>query len=84
MEDLDHHIRILDRWYDKATMEQNTDKPKLVMLNVSGGGLRAAMWTFYVLQQLDKNSEMSFFQNVHLITGASGDASFAAIAAGTP
>ncbi|MBD3636482.1 MAG: hypothetical protein HUJ25_04000 [Crocinitomicaceae bacterium] len=70
--DLEHHERILDRWYEKATMEQNTDKPKLVMMNVSGGGLRAAMWTFYVIQQLDRETDMSFFQNVHLITGASG------------
>ena len=70
--DLKHHEKILDHWYDKATMTQNTDKPKLVMMNVSGGGLRAAMWTFYVLQQLDQNSDNQFFQNVHLITGASG------------
>lgn len=70
--DLAHHEKILDNWYEKATMSQKTAKPKLVMLNVSGGGLRAAMWTFYVLQQLDKKSENEFFENVHLITGASG------------
>lgn len=71
-QDLDHHIDILDRWYEKATMYQKTDKPKLVMINCSGGGLRSAMWTFYVLQQLNKNTDNTFFQNVHFITGASG------------
>lgn len=70
--DLAHHEMILERWYDKATMEQDTSKPKLVMVNCSGGGLRATMWTFYVLQQLNANSDNSFFQNVHMITGASG------------
>lgn len=70
--DIEHHERILDHWFDKATMVQNTDKPKLVIVNASGGGLRAAMWTFYVLQQLDKNSNMEFFESVHMMTGASG------------
>lgn len=70
--DLEHHERILDRWYDKATMVQGTDKPKLVIVNCSGGGLRSAMWSFYVLQQLDQNTNRQFFQNVHMITGASG------------
>jgi hypothetical protein len=70
--DLDHHTQILDKWYEKATMYQNTDKPKLVMINCSGGGLRSAMWTFYVLQQLNGNTNGVFFQNVHFITGASG------------
>lgn len=71
-EDLAHHERILDRWYETATMQQDTVKPKLVILNCSGGGLRSAMWTFYVLQQLEKETEDSFFDNVHMITGASG------------
>ena len=45
---------------------------KLILLNVSGGGIRSAMWTFSVLQNLDKATDGSFFQNTHLITGASG------------
>jgi hypothetical protein len=70
--DIQHHENILDQWYDKATMLQGTDKPKMVMINCSGGGLRSAMWTFYVMQQLHKHSEGEFLQNVPLITGASG------------
>lgn len=71
-EDLAHHERILGRWYETATMQQDTVKPKLVILNCSGGGLRSAMWTFYVLQQLENTTDNRFFDNVHMITGASG------------
>ncbi|MFT4600670.1 MAG: hypothetical protein ACI857_000846 [Arenicella sp.] len=70
--DIAHHEKILNRWYEKATMLQNTDKPKLVLVNCSGGGLRAAMWSFYVLQQLDASTDNEFLDNVHMITGASG------------
>ncbi|MEZ4922900.1 MAG: hypothetical protein R2780_07010 [Crocinitomicaceae bacterium] len=70
--DIQHHEEILNNWYEKSTMYQNTDKPKLVVINCSGGGLRSAMWTFYILQQLYKNTDGTFFQNVHFITGASG------------
>jgi len=70
--DIIHHQKILDNWYEKATMVQNTDKPKLVLVNCSGGGLRAAMWTFYVLQQLNEHSNNEFYKSVHMMTGASG------------
>ncbi|MEX1002186.1 MAG: hypothetical protein WDZ35_08735 [Crocinitomicaceae bacterium] len=70
--DVEHHEKILKHWYETATMLQETEKPKLVLLNCSGGGLRSAMWTFYILQQLDENSDKEFFKNVHFITGASG------------
>lgn len=71
-EDLTHHEEILSRWYEKATALQDTIKPKLVLVNCSGGGLRSAMWSFYILQQLDEYTDQAFFQNVHFITGASG------------
>ena len=70
--DLKHHEKILDNWHQKAAILQETDKPKLVLVNCSGGGLRSAMWTFYVMQQLDIATENKFYQNVHFITGASG------------
>lgn len=71
-DDLAHHEAILSRWYEKATALQDTIKPKLVLVNCSGGGLRSAMWSFYILQQLDIQTNQEFFQNVHFITGASG------------
>lgn len=71
-QDIEHHIQILEKWKKKAQILQNTDKPKLVLVNVSGGGIRAAMWTFKVLQSLDKETNGDFFNNAHFITGASG------------
>jgi hypothetical protein len=70
--DLKHHELILDKWKNKAEKLQGVEKPKLILVNVSGGGLRSAMWTFNVLQSLDKKLNGDFMKNVHLITGASG------------
>jgi hypothetical protein len=47
-------------------------KPKLVIVNCSGGGLRAAMWANYVLQETNRDSKGAAFTSTHLITGASG------------
>lgn len=70
--DTRHQYAILDNWYKKASVAQNKVRPKLVIVNSSGGGLRAAMWTMYIIQQLDQKSAGAFFPNVHMITGASG------------
>lgn len=59
---------ILRHWVDK----QKEDKPLLVLLNVSGGGQRSALWTYRVLQALDSASGGQFFPRVHLIAGSSG------------
>jgi hypothetical protein len=70
--DLMHQYQILDNWHKKASVIQGTKKPKLVIVNCSGGGLRAAMWSMYIMQQMDKMTQNRFFANVHMITGASG------------
>ena len=70
--DLKHQYAILDNWYAKASVLQNKVKPKLIIVNSSGGGLRSAMWTTYILQELDKQTGGDFYPNVHMITGASG------------
>ena len=70
--DLDRHIQILENWKMNASVAQGTDRPKLVIINCSGGGLRAAMWTNYILQEMDTQTEGTFFKSTHLITGASG------------
>ncbi|MDG1914656.1 MAG: hypothetical protein P8I55_08705 [Crocinitomix sp.] len=70
--DLVHHIQILEKWKTKASLAQGTDNPKLVILNCSGGGLRAAMWTHYIMQEADERTGGSFFKSTHMITGASG------------
>lgn len=61
-------LETLKVWKSKTGEE----KPKLVILNTSGGGLRSAMWTFTVMQQLDRISNNKFSRHLQMITGASG------------
>lgn len=53
-------------------MRQRQDKPPLVVINISGGGQRAAYWTFHSLQTLDSLSSGFLFRHTVLMTGASG------------
>src|SRR5690349_10213020 len=46
--DVDANIELLNKWKSKFH-----GKPKLILLNVSGGGLRASMWAFRVMQMAD-------------------------------
>ncbi|ATL46685.1 hypothetical protein COR50_05540 [Chitinophaga caeni] len=62
-------IQILQRWRSK--FPENI-KPKLVILNVSGGGTRSATWTMNVLQRLDSLLEGRLMTHTVLMTGASG------------
>lgn len=65
-----YHIQILDQWAKKN--KQRTGKPKLILFNVSGGGSRASMWAFRVIQYLDSISNGESSKHMHLITGSSG------------
>ncbi len=71
-EDLYTHLNILKTWKVKASKIQGVSKPKLIIVNVSGGGLRAALWTFNVLTKLNTAFDGKFMKSTHLITGASG------------
>ncbi len=58
----------LEKWRTK----NKGGKPKLIILNVSGGGQRSALWSLEVLKQIDKQSEGKLYDNIHMITGSSG------------
>jgi hypothetical protein len=60
-------VKILNNWRAKFD-----DKPTMVLLCVSGGGQRASLWTYNVLQELYQRTSGSFFDHTMLITGASG------------
>jgi predicted patatin/cPLA2 family phospholipase len=64
----DSYIRTLENW-KKNTGEE---KPKLIIVNTSGGGSRSALWTVSVLQKLQKASDGDVMKHTQLITGASG------------
>lgn len=67
-QDKNNYIQTLTNWKKK----QISDKPKLVIINTSGGGLRSALWTFKVMAILDSLTSNKFSISSHLITGASG------------
>jgi len=59
---------MLNNWKSK----QNSLKPKLIILNTSGGGSRSALWTFVVLSNCDSITNGTVSKQMQLITGASG------------
>jgi hypothetical protein len=65
---LDDHT-VLEKWHAARRM----DKPKLVLLAVTGGAYRSAYWTATVLDALNRRAELTNFPyHIRLITGASG------------
>lgn len=66
-----HGLVILENWKEKNEKILG-HKPKLILLNVSGGGSRASVWSMEVMSHLDSVSEGKFYNQTHLITGASG------------
>lgn len=66
--DLETGRQHLENWHQKFTER----KPKIVLLNVSGGGLRSTLWTLRVLQTLDTLTGGTFNKHCHLILGSSG------------
>lgn len=66
--DIEQMIVALEGW--KA--RQSAVKPRLVILNSSGGGLRSALFTMGMLQYLDSISLGRFLNSVFFMTGSSG------------
>jgi len=63
-------IRILEKW--KAKNSRDGMKPRIVVFCTSGGGSRASMFTFRVMQVADRITDGNFMHSVQLISGASG------------
>ena len=63
--------QILERWLAKNRTARQP-RPKLVLVCVSGGGMRSALWTMQTLQQADRLTEGQLLRHTALITGASG------------
>ncbi|MBC7887936.1 MAG: patatin-like phospholipase family protein [Ferruginibacter sp.] len=61
-------ITILDNW----KCRQPAEKPVIVFINVSGGGLRSATFTMNTLQQLDSITNGRLMRQTFLISGSSG------------
>ena len=68
-EDKARTLPMLQNWRSKFPRNA---KPKMVFLCVSGGGKRAALWTFNALQTADSLTAGKLMESSILITGASG------------
>lgn len=67
-EDKARTFPMLEAWRKKF----GERKPKMVFLCASGGGKRAALWTFNAMQTADSLTGGQLMENSILITGASG------------
>jgi hypothetical protein len=71
--DINATLGILNKWKAKNTDTLHPEKkPKLVLINVSGGGLRSSLWTLYTLQIADSMLNGRLLRQTELITGSSG------------
>ncbi len=71
--DLGHFRTILDNWRKKNVRHLPAGKkPKLVFINVSGGGMRAAGFATVVMQHADSLLKGRLFDKTFMISGASG------------
>jgi hypothetical protein len=71
--DADAMAGILDRWkLRNAELPQAGQRPKLIIVNTSGGGLRAMLWAFRCLQHADSLLNGTLMQRTTLLTGSSG------------
>lgn len=67
--DKKHSIQILENWRAKW---DSTAKPKMILVCASGGGQRAALWTFNTLLTADSLLNDQLLSHTMVITGASG------------
>jgi hypothetical protein len=61
------------RWLEpREAAGREKSKPALVIVTLSGGGIRASVWTATVLEQLEALLGPRFPYHIRLVTGASG------------
>lgn len=70
--DIEETKIILNNWHKRMQTKYGEEKPKIVFINTSGGGLKAIYWTFHILQQLEMYTNKKLFDHTFLLTGASG------------
>jgi energy-coupling factor transporter transmembrane protein EcfT len=66
--DKNNMISILNNW----KQNQQEEKPLMVLINFSGGGVRSASFAMNVLQELDSLTHGTIMKKTVLMTGASG------------
>ncbi len=69
--DVDATIAILEKWKKKWN-DRGVEKPKMIILNISGGGLRSCVFAFRTLQMVDSVYNGDLMNHTRLICGSSG------------
>jgi len=69
--DVANTLEILENWKAKVSKSED-EKPKIVFLCVSGGGLKTATWSMQVLQRADSTLNGKLLDHTAMISGASG------------
>ncbi len=72
--DFENTVKILHKWRLSKTIDyvKKGQKPKVIIINTSGGGLRSALWTMSSLLTADSMLQGNLLQNTILINGSSG------------
>lgn len=71
--DAQEHLVTLERWLAaNSALPHAGEKPPLIIINTSGGGSRAMLWTLRGLQVADSLLGGSLMQRTALMTGSSG------------
>ncbi|MEO6166701.1 MAG: hypothetical protein ABIO46_03565 [Chitinophagales bacterium] len=66
-------LQMLENWKLKvAPFYHPLQKPPLIIVNASGGGLKASLWAFRLMQIADSATDNRFFDHCVFISGASG------------
>ncbi len=72
--DKQHTLQMLNNWKKKNALQYTADghKPKLIILNHSGGGTRSAFWNMLAMAYSDSLLDGKLLGNSVMMTGASG------------
>lgn len=73
-QDMEDQEKILNKWLDRERKLKGdpSHKPKMIIVNTSGGGLRSSLWTLRSLQYCDSVTNGRVTENTRLISGSSG------------
>lgn len=73
-DDFFHTLKILENWRAKNSAHStvNKVKPKIVLINTTGGGMRSSMWSMHFMQYADSVLQGELLNHTQLITGSSG------------
>ena len=65
-------LTILENWRKKNQKNDINQKPKMIFINTTGGGMRSSLWSLYSMQYIDSVLDGRLLNQTQLISGSSG------------